>query len=58
MTKQEIKDSPAMNEIISFRVPVHVHIRVKVIAGEKQQTISSFMRNVLRGSIAEKPEDK
>ena len=36
-----------MEEIISFRIPKHVHVKVKHQADMKKQTLSDFMRKVL-----------
>jgi predicted HicB family RNase H-like nuclease len=49
--KKEIQTEHPMDQILSVRVPVYVHQQVHTIAGRQQQTVSDYMRNVLKNQL-------
>lgn len=49
MEKEIITDSQM--QILSVRVPTYIHRRVHTIAEQREQTVSNYMREVLKEGI-------
>ena len=50
--EKEIKtETHVLDEIITFRVPNYVNQQVRAIAGQRQQTVSEYMRGVVKNKL-------
>lgn len=55
MEKKEQYKDEVMENIITFRVPKHVHIQVESKAEMKEQSLSDYMRGILYKDLIVEP---